>query len=447
MVSDRKRRSLQLYLLLLSVWPWLEKQQRPLPAAVWARALSTGKGRQWTPTNVSSAWTDLEGRGLVKRRRLARGVVVEPRREDGRADYTKPGRKRADHLETYFVVPVEFWREEWFERLTMPGVAMLLIIAGETSDKEEVWLTNEGAGRWYGLSPRSVEAGIEDLRSHGLLAERQEWIKAPLSPVGSTKRHWYSLLGAFSTDSRRVLRETAKRELETRTSTRTASGRRKPGKGASSPATGSKKDQEADQEEASDAVTAEPTARLQAWVDESVHVDVRPGFYVLAAVVVASGDHAAVRDRLIPLVRTPRVRLHWRDEEDTDRAKITEMIAGLDQVNVVVVGSPVDPARQERARRKCMECLFHELSSRGVTRVYLEQRTPSLNRRDMKMIAAMRGARTIPTSFRVEFGRPLEEPLLWIPDATAGAVAAAAKGNPRYRDSLSRVLELTEIRV
>src|SRR3954447_20892071 len=46
-VTDLKRRALQLYLLLLTVWPWLAAQDRPLPAAVWARALSTDTGRQW----------------------------------------------------------------------------------------------------------------------------------------------------------------------------------------------------------------------------------------------------------------------------------------------------------------------------------------------------------------------------------------------------------------
>ena len=222
MVTDRKRRSVQLYLLLLTTWSWLEKQDRPLPAAVWARALSTDRGRQWTPTHVSAAWTDLESRGLVSRRRLARGVLIEPRREDGKAAYTKPGLSKSDRLETYFVLPPEFWTEEWFERLTMPGLAMLLIIAGETSDKEEVWLTNEDAASWYGLSARSVESGIEDLRACGLLEERVEWIKAPLSAVGSTKRHWYRLTGPFSSQSRSTLQREAQAEFKARTGKRSA---------------------------------------------------------------------------------------------------------------------------------------------------------------------------------------------------------------------------------
>ena len=223
MVTERKSRSLQLYLLLLTVWPWLEGQQKPLPAAVWARALSTDHGRQWTVSNVSAAWTDLESRGLIERRRLQRGLIVAPRREDGRAKYTKPGLTKGDRRETYFVLPAEFWTQEWFEKLTLPGLAMLLIIAGETSDRDEVWLTNHDAAHWYGFSARSIEAGTEDLRNHKLLEERVEWIKAPLSAVGATQRHWYSLTGAFSTGARAGMQAVAKKELEKRTGT----GRRK----------------------------------------------------------------------------------------------------------------------------------------------------------------------------------------------------------------------------
>lgn len=88
--------------------------------------------------------------------------------------------------------------DEWFEELSLPGLAMMLIIAGETTDKDEVWLPNNDAARWYGLSLRSVDSGIKNLADHGLLDERVEWIKAPLSATGTTKRHWYQLTGDFT---------------------------------------------------------------------------------------------------------------------------------------------------------------------------------------------------------------------------------------------------------
>lgn len=216
MVTARERRALQLYLLLLTIWPWLSKQPTPLPNAVWARALSTPKGRVWTPTNVSEAWKDLDNRGLVTRERLSRAVRVTPRREDAKAAYTSPGTRKQDHYESYFVLPGQFWRDGIFEDLSLPGLAMLLIIAGRTSEKNETWLTNEDAAKWFGLSPRSVESGIENLRDKNLLSERVEWIKAPLSPIGATQRHWYSLTGEFSTSERRDLQKRTGQEAKTR---------------------------------------------------------------------------------------------------------------------------------------------------------------------------------------------------------------------------------------
>lgn len=214
MVTDRKRRSLQLYLLLLTVWPWLKDRAVPLPSAVWARALTTTSGRNWSASNVSDAWADLEDRGLVERKRLSRAVEVTPRREDGAAGYTEPDGTKGDHLHSYFTLPPSFWTMGWFEELSMPGLAMLLIVASKTSrpNQPETWLTNSDAAAWFALSPRSVEGGLTELADRGLLAERIEWVKAPLSPIGATKRHWYSLNGDFSTDSRLAMQDHARKD-------------------------------------------------------------------------------------------------------------------------------------------------------------------------------------------------------------------------------------------
>lgn len=221
MVSERERRALQLYLLLLTIEPLLQTRiatdRPPLTAVVYARALSTETGRKWTPSNVSSALKDLESRGLVARERIQHGVQVLPRREDGHADYTRPGGSKRDFWETYFVLPAEFWTDEWFERLTLPGLAMLLIIAGETSSKAEKWLTNQKAAEWYGMSERSVQAGISDLEKHELLDVRVQWVKASLSAIGTTAHHYYSLTGPFSNGARGKLRRRAQAEIRKRT--------------------------------------------------------------------------------------------------------------------------------------------------------------------------------------------------------------------------------------
>lgn len=216
MVSQRKRRSLQLYLLLLTAWPWLRNQERPLASSVWARALTTTKGRRWSPTDVSRAWADLEERGLITRKRVARGVWIEPRREDGTADYEAPAGAADDPHDWYFVIPAEFWTQEWFEELSLPGLAMFLILLSRTNDTAEQWFTYDVIAQWYGLSRRSVATAMAELQDHGLVSVREEWAPTPLSGIGYTQKFHYSLTGPFSTDARARMRAQAATDRETR---------------------------------------------------------------------------------------------------------------------------------------------------------------------------------------------------------------------------------------
>jgi hypothetical protein len=64
----------------------------------------------------------------------------------------------------------------------------------------------------------------------------------------------------------------------------------------------------------------------------------------------------------------------------------------------------------------------------GVSEVWLETRHSALNERDMKLVEALRGKRSVSPGIRVGFSRPKDEPMLWVPDAVAGAVNAAASG-------------------
>ncbi|GAA1553100.1 hypothetical protein [Kribbella lupini] len=41
---------------------------------------------------------------------------------------------------------------------------------------------------------------------------------------------------------------------------------------------------------------------------------------------------------------------------------------------------------------------------------------------------------------KVAFARPVEEPMLWLPDAVAGAVTAAVLGDQRWVDQLAGVI-------
>jgi hypothetical protein len=218
LMTARKHRALILYLLLLTCWPWLEGRRDPLAAAVWVRALTTAKGPGWSTSTLSRAWTDLEEADLITRERRGRAMFFLPRREDARADYSPPmGAK--DRWNTYFVLPDTFWLDETFAKLTFPGLAMLLIIASETSSvaKPEISLAYEWAKDRYGLSAKTAQNGIQDLLNQGLVHKREERIPAPLSPTNYTSRTYYSLIGDYGQAARAAMQGRAKSERAKRT--------------------------------------------------------------------------------------------------------------------------------------------------------------------------------------------------------------------------------------
>lgn len=92
-----------------------------------------------------------------------------------------------------------------------------------------------------------------------------------------------------------------------------------------------------------------------------------------------------------------------------------------------------------------MESLLPHLGGMGVSRVWLEARTKSLNDHDRKHLAAMRGQRALPATLRVETERPSREPMLWLPDVVAGAVGAARNGNRIYLDAMRHAV--TELNI
>ncbi|MGI8415960.1 MAG: hypothetical protein ACR2P2_07050 [Nakamurella sp.] len=185
---------------------------------------------------------------------------------------------------------------------------------------------------------------------------------------------------------------------------------------------------------------------LHSWVDESMHVDGDNGLYLLAAVVCAADGCDPIRDVLRELLDQDQPKLHWGTESPERRDKIIRVVAEVDMAAVVVIGAPLTKKKQERARAVCMETLVVHLAAMDVTHVLLEQRTPSLNDRDMKLIDAIRGKKLIPREMRIDVGQPSTEPMLWMPDIVAGAAGAdRVHGNPQYLDLIRATVTQLDI--
>ena len=177
-----------------------------------------------------------------------------------------------------------------------------------------------------------------------------------------------------------------------------------------------------------------------------MHVDSDPGLYVLAGVVCLTSSCASIRSTLRTLVDAGQPRLHWSSESPERKEKIVGALAQVDMTSVVVIGAPLPKKKQERARAVCMESLTVLLAGFGVSKIFLEERNPSLNQRDRRLIETIRGKKLIPPELRIDLERPSEEPMLWMPDIVAGAVGAdRVRGNPRYLDAIRSMVEEHDI--
>jgi hypothetical protein len=213
LVAAGDHRGLILYLLLVtkaSSAPW----NAHLAAAVWARALGLPLPTSKTATStISKVWLRLERHHLVHRTRVKRMADVTLLREDGsELPYTAPGAVG----DSYLQVPMALWKvgpsehRRWYQELTLPELALLLIAR---SHGDQFRLPFEDGPKWYGISADTIARGVKGLASRELLSVTKTFKKAPLSPVGYTAEHRYTLqapfgpIGRASSSSRSAVKE------------------------------------------------------------------------------------------------------------------------------------------------------------------------------------------------------------------------------------------------
>lgn len=176
---------------------------------------------------------------------------------------------------------------------------------------------------------------------------------------------------------------------------------------------------------------------LTAWVDESIHV--QDATYVLGAVVLAPEAVPPARDRLRGHRPGKAPKFHWRRETTQVRSRFLDEVRALSGEAILVIGTGLNPMKQERARRQCMQVLLHELQQHQVSSATFEHRNALLDRRDMEFIEALRGKRWLDRSITVEFADPVHEPMLWAADAICGA----SGGDVWLKPDGSRLKEIT----
>lgn len=186
-VNERRIFALRMYLLLHALAlaePW----DATLPAATWARALDATKPS--AESSVSRNWHWLEEKQLVRTARRNRMVQATLLADDGYGgNYQRP--------KSYFVLPHEFFLDGWFNRLSLPATAVLLI--GMNKSRREAWfqLRTEPESEWYRISADSLQRGLDELRDKEILRINSRSVREPRARFGAVRVNEYLLLPPF----------------------------------------------------------------------------------------------------------------------------------------------------------------------------------------------------------------------------------------------------------
>ncbi|MEV0187219.1 hypothetical protein AB0I39_01620 [Kitasatospora purpeofusca] len=197
-VRGRDVRGLRAYLFILAITSSdLDNWSTTLNSSVWARAIGATDTAEPASARaaVTKIFSRLHQRGLITCTRLLRthDIRVTLLREDGKGGpYTRPGK---DNRDPYLRVPRELWDERVIDDLSLPALAMLLVLSCERPGFE---LPSERAPEWYGWSADTAERGFRELVDKGLAGVRKTFKSAPASPRGYTHCNRYTLVAPYA---------------------------------------------------------------------------------------------------------------------------------------------------------------------------------------------------------------------------------------------------------
>lgn len=147
-----------------------------LPARKWAELLALPDPANGGARRITEAIKTLEAHRLIS----AEYRPGEPSRitllhESGSgAQYSLPRGGAGDH---YFQIPAQMWLDGDIQRLSAPGLAMLMAVLTDQSHPGATvwWSTTRFPGR-FGLSPATRSRGTKELVDAGLLAVQRKSI-------------------------------------------------------------------------------------------------------------------------------------------------------------------------------------------------------------------------------------------------------------------------------
>lgn len=157
------------------------------------------------------------------------------------------------------------------------------------------------------------------------------------------------------------------------------------------------------------------------------------GFNFLAVARVRPEVGATARATLRDVLRKGQRRFHWRTDSERDRLRFLEVVANSEVGATVVYQRPVRRRKQEQARVRCLWEAMGQFGVWGIERLLIESRGEPRDSWDRREVIAAQQAGLVPKTLTYRHEAAVDEPLLWIADAVAGAMSAAiAEGDECY---------------
>ena len=158
----------------------------------------------------------------------------------------------------------------------------------------------------------------------------------------------------------------------------------------------------------------------RAYIDESIRA--AAGLYLFGAVCIEPPNEVPVRRALLGALPSGSSRFHWRHDSRQRRLAILRLLVDLPTTSIVLFQAGIDPRKSERHRQHLLWNLAATLDREfGVNDLVFESRETSQNAKDARTLRSISQAGIAGPDFRYTFARPLDEPLLWLPDTIAGA--------------------------
>lgn len=170
------------------------------PARVWAELLGLpdpdGNGLR----RIRQAMRDLSDRRLLKvRGRGGQPSVLQPLSDTGDGKrYSAPSTAYQKQRSTdpgrlwrheYFKIPSALWTEGYMAQLSGPGLAMLLVLLSQQRQHlPGVWIVRGTADQQFGLSERTRNKGLDELRALNLISTEMASIDDQGRTFGFSRR-------------------------------------------------------------------------------------------------------------------------------------------------------------------------------------------------------------------------------------------------------------------